>query len=112
MTPEDRSCIEDAEKDKEYILAALVEWRACLDEIERLKNELVAACEHVQRMCDQRAASRAETEEYRKLAENSINIRRYRDALEWYADDKHWTLPYLEGPHGDYGIRAKGALGL
>jgi hypothetical protein len=37
-------------------------------------------------------------------------LARYRDALLWYADDKHWTLMYLEGPHGDYGIRAKEAL--
>lgn len=32
-------------------------------------------------------------------------------ALEFYADPEHWTIDWVEGPYGDYGARARKALG-
>lgn len=32
------------------------------------------------------------------------------EALEWYANEEHWTIYYTEGSNGDYGNRARKAL--
>jgi hypothetical protein len=47
----------------DFVSAALTGWPAALDEIERLKSELDAACEHVERICEERNKLRAEFEE-------------------------------------------------
>jgi hypothetical protein len=32
------------------------------------------------------------------------------EALRWYASDAAWTVYEVEGPHGDYGQKARAAL--
>jgi hypothetical protein len=37
-------------------------------------------------------------------------VKRLRDALQWYASPEAWTAAQIEGPDGDYGERAVSAL--
>lgn len=42
-----------------------------------------------------------------KLAATKEKLARAVVTLEFYADPEHWTIPWIEGSHGDYGNRAR-----
>lgn len=61
-------------------------------------------------LAKQMAGHRIEVHPSQEYEELEARCERYREALAWYADPEHWTIPYVEGHLGDYGDRARQAL--